>query len=528
MDSDAEEAVRFIPAPPAAAAEGQPEADEKEINSQRMRTVTLINLAGMMERMDEQILPALYNALGKAFDASPTELGYLTLSRALVQAFASPLGGVAGHYMNRIKVTAFGCLLWGCMTAGFGLCSSVPQGIFFWGMNGIGLALVIPSGQSLVADYYPSASRGSAFGALYLTSALGGMGGSFFATNLGELTFEDIPGWRMTFFIVAAISLFIGICNLFIGKDPVFDGPAKKTAKAVPMGKLMEQIWKMMSIPTFALIIVQGIVGSIPWTALVFFTLYLQLLGMSDFAASVLMSLFLGSTALGGLLGGYVGDYAAKGWPQHGRIFACQFSVAIGIPFSVLILKGLPENGASHTVYLYGFVLIVFGLLKSWAGPCCNNPIFAEIVPAHMRNMVYAFDRCFEGALAACAAPLVGKLAEKMFGFSGAATRSGDVDKDLERARALGSSLLVFLIVPWTLCLVFYSGLHFTYSRDKRYAAREEALLTQENAAATAVAVTTGRYSSELGRPFSSSAPVDTSEDSHLLNGISGKSRHAR
>lgn len=180
-----------------------------------------------------------------------------------------------------------------------------------------------------------------------------------------------------------------------------------------------------------------------------------------------------------------------------------------------------------------------------------------------------------------------------MFGFSGAATRSGDIDKDLERARALGSSLLVFLIFPWTLCLIFYSGadlgqtafcmpdclcsstmqslqftgscavslqkcstacfavgtrtqafewahgvnvapmvvcagLHFTYSRDKRYAAREEALLAQENAAATAVVVTTGRYSSELGRPSSSSAPVDTSEDSHLLNGISSKSRHAR
>jgi len=49
-----------------------------------------------------------------------------------------------------------------------------------------GLALVIPSGQSLVADYYSAASRGSAFGALYLTSALGGMGGSIVATNLGE------------------------------------------------------------------------------------------------------------------------------------------------------------------------------------------------------------------------------------------------------------------------------------------------------------------------------------------------------
>ena len=34
-----------------------------------------------------------------------------------------------------------------------------------------------------------------------------------------------------------------------------------------------------------------------------------------------------------------MGDFAAKRHPQHGRIFACQFSVAIGIPFSLLILK---------------------------------------------------------------------------------------------------------------------------------------------------------------------------------------------
>ena len=34
-----------------------------------------------------------------------------------------------------------------------------------------------------------------------------------------------------------------------------------------------------------------------------------------------------------------MGDFAAKRHPHHGRIFACQFSVAIGVPFSVLILK---------------------------------------------------------------------------------------------------------------------------------------------------------------------------------------------
>ena len=30
---------------------------------------------------------------------------------------------------------------------------------------------------------------------------------------------------------------------------------------------------------------------------------------------------------------------------------------------------------------------------------------------------IYAFDRSFEGAIAACGAPLVGILAERLFGF---------------------------------------------------------------------------------------------------------------
>ena len=49
-----------------------------------------------MERTDEQILPAVYRFLGESFKASPSQLGVLTLSRALTQALASPLGGLLG------------------------------------------------------------------------------------------------------------------------------------------------------------------------------------------------------------------------------------------------------------------------------------------------------------------------------------------------------------------------------------------------------------------------------------------------
>ena len=74
--------------------------------------------------------------------------------------------------------------------------------------------------------------------------------------------------------------------------------------------------------------------------------------------------------------------------------------------------------------------------------------------------------RSFEMALAACASPLVGFLAERVFGFKGAAAAGAgggteplpDQREDLDKAKALGNALLVCLVVPWTICLIVYTG----------------------------------------------------------------------
>ena len=60
---------------------------------------------------------------------------------------------------------------------------------------------------------------------------------------------------------------------------------------------------------------------------------------MSDAYASVLVSIFLGCTAVGGLLGGWLGDLAASRYPNYGRIAVCQFSVFAGVPLSLVLLK---------------------------------------------------------------------------------------------------------------------------------------------------------------------------------------------
>jgi MFS family permease len=62
------------------------------------------------------------------------------------------------------------------------------------GLNGIGLALVVPSIQSLVADSTDDGTRGSAFGWLQLASSLGLISGGFVGLLLAQTTVLGIDG----------------------------------------------------------------------------------------------------------------------------------------------------------------------------------------------------------------------------------------------------------------------------------------------------------------------------------------------
>jgi hypothetical protein len=145
----------------------------------------------------------------------------------------------------------------------------------------------------------------------------------------------------------------------------------------------------------------------------VFNTLYLQLLGFSDFQSSLVAALFLGGTAFGAQvgsaqrapeqqpeyqpssrenaepwprlscpcafpvpqLGGFIGDWAAARYPSHGRVAVAQLSVGLGVPLSVAMFK-VGRRGCSQDVYNWGCGVrkpASFGqsLWKS-PSPCCR------------------------------------------------------------------------------------------------------------------------------------------------------------
>ena len=110
------------------------------------------------------------------------------------------------------------------------------------------------------------------------------------------------------------------------------------------------------------------------------------------------------------------------------------------------------------------------------------SPIFAEIVPEKSRTSIYALDRSFESILSSFAPPVVGILAQHVYGYKPVpegSSKSEEIQTDRENAASLAKALYTAIGIPMALCCLIYSFLYFTYPRD-RERAQMEALIESE------------------------------------------------
>lgn len=207
-------------------------------------------------------------------------------------------------------------------------------------------------------------------------------------------------------------------------------------------------------------------VGSMPWFAMAFLTMWLE---ESCFthgqAATIIMWFGLGCMS-GGVIGGWVVDWATKLSQEHGRIYVAQFSVGIGLPFTTLLFYGMPYGGGNVLQWIFVVTFYLMGATISWCG-IVNSTIFADIVRPKYRSTIFALDRCIEGIMASMGGLLVGVLADDVFGFQ---ANEGGCDKG--NMKALGNALFVTMNVPWLLCFLAYVGLHWTYAYDRAQTAQ--------------------------------------------------------
>ncbi|KAH0684829.1 hypothetical protein KY290_022278 [Solanum tuberosum] len=450
-------------------------------------TLVLVNLAGIMERADESLLPGVYKEVGEALHADPTRLGSLTLFRSMVQSLCYPLAAYLAVRHNRAHVIAYGAFLWAAATFLVAFSSTFTQVAVSRALNGIGLAIVAPAIQSLVADSTDDDKRGMAFGWLQLTSNIGSIIGGLFSLMIAPITFLGIPGWRLAFHLVGIVSIIIGFLVRLFANDPHFpDGHLKatnegpgKSFKSEVQG-LIQEAKSVINIRSFQIIVAQGVTGSFPWSALSFAPMWLELTGLSHEKTGVLIGLFVVGSSIGGLFGGRMGDMLSQRLPNCGRIILAQISSASAIPLTAILLLALPDNPSA--AFMHGLVLFITGFCISWNAPATNNassPIFAEIVPEKSRTSIYALDRSFESVLSSFAPPVVGLLAQNVYGYKPVPEGTESISRDRENAKALAQALFTSIGTPMALCCVIYSFLYCTYPRDKARA-QMEALIESE------------------------------------------------
>ncbi|XP_054788168.1 uncharacterized protein LOC129294079 isoform X2 [Prosopis cineraria] len=345
-------------------------------------------------------------------------------------------------------------------------------------LNGIGLALVAPAIQSLVADSTDDCNRGMAFGWLQLTSNLGSIVGGLFSVLIAPITFMGIPGWRVSFHIVGLISVIVGSLVYCFAKDPHFSGYSTSANNQIPIRtlwtevkELAQEVKSVLKISSFQIIVAQGITGSFPWSALSFAPMWLELTGFSHDKTAFLIALFVIGNSVGGLFGGKMGDILSTRFPNSGRIILAQISSASAIPLTAILLLGLPRDPS--TIVPHGLLLIIVGFFISWNAPATNNPIFAEIVPERARTSVYALDRSFESLLSSFAPPSVGLLAQHVYGYKPipqGSTLSEEILTDRKNAASLAKALYTAIGIPMAICCLIYLFLYGAYPRDRERA----------------------------------------------------------
>jgi len=478
-----------------------PELDQEPQQQQDEPTRLVMGLlmaVSALEGADAALLPAVMKAWQKDIGFHLENIAYLAVAQAVLQNLAAPFWGILADrgVLRRKSILVIGALGQGTVTILLAFSYTLGPMIALRAAAGTFLAALRPISNGLIADMTQEHRRGKIFGRVQAALLLGMFVSGIVAVNMANKQLLGSYGWRFAFVLIGLLGASVALLVAIGMVEP----PRRERAAAdrsstwcQAIGEEIRELTSFLCLPTFGVIVVQGIFGTIPWTVMGNMVLYFQLSGLSDAQASVLNGESPLAGAVGNVIGGYVSDALTRCLGLHGRPLNAQLTVAMGIPLIYFIFYGIPPGRGSFFVY---FLLIgAFGLLGTWAQSGTNFPVLSQIVPSSARSRIMAWEVALENSIAsALGPPVVALLATKAFGYKfGEKEATG---ASLESARALGQAMTVVICIPWLVCLAAYSSLHWSYPRDVR---RLQAAMEAEKAEREVKAVADGHAeSSEL------------------------------
>jgi predicted MFS family arabinose efflux permease len=394
--------------------------------------------------MDRSVLLVLLEQIRTEFRLSDSQLAVLSgAGYALPFALAGlPLGMVADR-VNRKRLLAVLVLVWSAFTAVAATSRNFTMLLLTRAGVGASEAGAPPTILSLVADFYPGASRAGAVSVIYVAPLLGVMAGSY----IGGVA-AAAYGWRSALLIAAVPGALLALLIAFTLREPQrgsFESSGKSGVSLSEAAALLVRPSEFRS--SFVAIVATSVVsiGMMSWFAVVLIRVH-GLTVREAGLASALAGGLLGS--LGSLAGGWIANRRLAGRPRA-LLGLSAIGVGLSIPCGLLGLYAHATGWAIAGLGLWSF----FGSI--YMGP--SYSVCLGSVPAPLRSTLMALVVVSCNLVGAAGGPqIVGILSDAL-------RVHGD---SLALPHALSAVLLFGLFPAWLFWRALRRGVEETATPD--------------------------------------------------------------
>ena len=277
---------------------------------------------------------------------------------------SAAIGFVADLVASRKRLYAWTCLVGGVSAILTGVSRTYAQLYFARFVCGGCMSGSVPIAFSLLGDLFDTKDRNAASAGLTAAMGAGILFGQVYAGVVGSQN-----GWRGPFYLSGALTILSSLLVLWFVKEPVRGGKEKVLQDMLASGTKYEKkltfedfVHAMLRNQSNSLLIWFGFFTSIPWGVIfTFLNDYLsQEQSMSVPDATMLVLWFGIGCALGGILGGYLGQLTMNMDRKYLPYFMAASTFLGMFPFLALL------NGPFHTA---GILPCFYALL----GGCVAN-----------------------------------------------------------------------------------------------------------------------------------------------------------
>ena len=356
--------------------------DKKEKEQVETRHYIFLILLNVMNFVDRQLLASFANFIIPDLSLSNTQFGILTGFGFLF--FYSIMGlfmGILADKVHRSKLIAIGVALWSCLTALSGAARGFTGLLIPRMFIGVGESILTPTAISILGDRFPQSKMGFVTGAYYMGIPIGAGLSLIIAGWLGP-----IIGWRMCFYILGAIGVFLALIMFFIKETPRAIKTENTELKKINFRAIKDDLIKALrNSKPLTLCIYGGVIYHLVLGAAVYDQVwYVQERGfdkaeIAQYTGYIVVVFGI----LGNLFGGLGSDWFSKKFNLGRPMFL----------FWVMLLL-LPLNILGRIISPESYIFWIAMMAGSFQLGSVYGPTFAtvqELAPAHMKATVIAF-----------------------------------------------------------------------------------------------------------------------------------------